>query len=76
MGKMVMKERLATAINGICADGKIAILDEARVRAEAIDPILERLGWDRFSEDFRREFSVSGWPGRLRFACPEYPRSS
>ena len=63
---MTMKERLATAINGICADGKIAILDEARARAEAIDPILERLGWDRFSEDFKREFSVSS--GRVDYA--------
>ena len=63
---MAMKERLATAISGICADGKIAILDEARARAEAIDPILERLGWDRFSEDFKREFSVSG--GRVDYA--------
>ena len=63
---MTMKERLATAINGICADGKIAILDEARARSEAIDPILERLGWDRFSEDFKREFSVSS--GRVDYA--------
>ena len=63
---MTMKERLATAINGICADGKIAILDEARARTEAIDPILERLGWDRFSEDFKREFSVSS--GRVDYA--------
>ena len=63
---MTMKERLATAINGICADGKIAILDEARARAEAIDPILERLGWDRFSDDFKREFSVSS--GRVDYA--------
>ena len=63
---MTMKESLETAIKGIRADSKIPTLDEARARVEAIDPILERLGWDRFSEDFKREFSVSD--GRVDYA--------
>ena len=59
-GKMVMKERLATAIKGIRSDKKISTLDEKSTRAEVIDPVLERLGWDKFGEDFVIEYSVPG----------------
>ena len=63
---MTMKERLETAINGIRADSKILALDEKSARAEVIDPILERLGWDKFGKEFVREFSVSD--GRVDYA--------
>ena len=63
---MTMKEKLETAINGIRADSKILALDEKSARAEVIDPILERLGWDKFGKEFVREFSVSD--GRVDYA--------
>ena len=45
-----MKERLTTAIKGIRSDKRISTLDEKSTRAEVIDPVLERLGWDKFGE--------------------------
>ena len=58
---MTMKERLATAINGICADRTILNLDEAGVRARVIDRILERLGWETFDRnEVKSEYPVSG----------------
>ena len=54
----MMRERLEAAINVIRADGRIPSMDEKSIRADVIDPILERLGWDRFSEDFVPEFPV------------------
>ena len=56
---MTMKERLAKAINAIRGDSKIPTLDEKSTRAEVIDPVLERLEWDKFGGDFRTEYSVS-----------------
>ena len=55
-----MKERLTTAIKGIRSDKRISTLDEKSTRAEVIDPVLERLGWDKFGEDFVIEYSVPG----------------
>ena len=64
---MTMKERLETAINGIRADSKIPALDEAGVRTQVIDRLLERLGWEIFDEnEFRREYPVPG--GRVDYA--------
>ena len=58
---MTMKERLATAINDICADRTILNLDEAGVRARVIDRILERLGWETFDRnEVKSEYPVSG----------------
>ena len=67
---MAMKEMLETAIRGICTDSKIPTLDERSARAEVIDPILERLGWDKFGKEFVREFSVSD--GRVDYALLVY----
>lgn len=61
-----MKEILETAIKSIGANSKIPMLDEASTRVEVIDPVLDRLGWDRYSEYFKREFPVSG--GRVDYA--------
>ena len=55
-----MEERLTTAIKGIRSDKRISTLDEKSTRAEVIDPVLERLGWDKFGEDFVIEYSVPG----------------
>ena len=55
-----MKERLTTAIKGIRSEKRISTLDEKSTRAEVIDPVLERLGWDKFGEDFVIEYSVPG----------------
>ena len=55
-----MKERLTTAIKGIRSDKRVSTLDEKSTRAEVIDPVLERLGWDKFGEDFVIEYSVPG----------------
>ena len=64
---MTMKERLETAINGIRANSKIPALDEAGVRTQVIDRLLERLGWEIFDEnEFRREYPVPG--GRVDYA--------
>ena len=55
-----MKERLETAINGIRAYKRIETLDEKSIRAEVIDHILDRLGWDKFGEDLMTEYRVEG----------------
>ena len=62
-----MKERLTIAINGIRSDKRIPTLDEAGIRTQVIDRILERLGWEIFDDsEFVREFAVPG--GKVDYA--------
>ena len=64
---MAMKEKLITAINGIRNGKSISTLNEAEVRTQVIDRILERLGWESFDDnEFVREFSVPG--GKVDYA--------
>lgn len=63
---MTMKDKLTKAISGIRENSRILTWDEKTTRLAMIDPVLERLGWDRFSEDFKAEFPVSG--GRVDYA--------
>ena len=64
---MTMKERLTAVINSIRSDDKILRLDEADLRAQVIDPILERLGWETFEKnEVAREFLVQG--GKVDYA--------
>ena len=65
--KVMMKERLTIAINGIRSDKRIPTLDEAGIRTQVIDRILERLGWEIFDDsEFVREFAVPG--GKVDYA--------
>ena len=64
---MTRREKLGAAINGIRSDDKILRLNEADIRAQVIDPILERLGWETFDQkEVAREFRVQG--GKVDYA--------